>query len=278
MLTSYQLGLLAQVGIHILLAMSVYVVLAAGQLSLGNAGFMALGAYSASLLTVNAHWPLAPSLLGAGALSGLFGLIAGFPALRLSGIYLAMVTLGFGQMVSAFFLIFPYTGAERGFFGMEAVSTATIWGWTLGLGAVTFLLQRSQAWLGVRAVDDDEFAAQVVGLDTTAIKLSAFAYSAALAGVAGGLYAHHNVYIEPHMFTFLQSVEMVLFVILGGSQTIWGAVFGATVLTLLPEALRFMADWRLAFYGLLLVLMLMFRPHGILTRELLGRLARTVFR
>ncbi len=268
MLSSYELGLLAQIGINLLLALSVYVILSAGQLSLGNAGFMALGAYTASVLTVKAGWPLTLALLAGGALSGVVGLIAGLPALRMSGIYLAMVTLGVGQMVSAFFLVFKYTGAERGFFGMSPVQTSVIWAWALGLGLLTFLLERTRIWLGVRAVNDDEFAAQVVGLNTTVVKLGVFIYGAGLAGVAGGLYAHYNVYIEPHMFGFMESVVMVLYVVLGGSQTIWGPVLGTAVLTLLPEALRFMADWRDGLYGALLILMLVFRPYGIVTRDL----------
>ncbi|HYF94006.1 MAG TPA: branched-chain amino acid ABC transporter permease [Symbiobacteriaceae bacterium] len=273
MFSSYELGLLSQIGINILLGLSVYVILSAGQLSLGNAGFMALGAYTASVLTVNFKLPLTLALVAAGLVSSGLGFIAGFPALRLTGIYLSMVTLGFGQMIAAFFLVFAYTGAERGFFGMLPVKAGTIWAWTIGLGILTYLLERSKAWLGVRAVEDDEFAAQVTGLNTTVVKLSVFAYGAALAGVAGGLYAHFTVYIEPHMFTFSQSVMVVLFVVFGGSETIFGPVLGAIVLTLLPEALRFITDWRLGIYGALLIVLLMFRPQGILTRAFLRRVA-----
>jgi branched-chain amino acid transport system permease protein len=271
-MSTYQAGLLAEIGIALLLALSVYVILATGQLSLGNAGFMAIGAYVAALLTVNVSLPLPLALLASTLACGLIGVGVGFPALRLKGIYLALATLGFGEMVRSFFQNFGPTGGAAGFHGMAGTTPFVIWLYA-GLAFVLVLVfERSRLWLEFRAVSDDEVASDIIGLNTTAIKIGAFGLGAAIAGLAGGLFAHFHVYIEPNNFGFEKSIEMVLYVILGGSSVAPGPLLGATLLTLLPELLRFMADWRLATYGALLILMLMFRHQGIVDRALLLRI------
>jgi branched-chain amino acid transport system permease protein len=275
-ISTYAAGLMADVGILLLGALSVYVILATGQLSLGNAAFMAIGAYLASWLTVTLGWPVGAALVAAAAASGAVGVVVGFPALRLKGIYLAMATLGFGEMVRSFFLNLGAMGGSGGFHGMPHVSAGYIWVWAAGILVLLIVLGQSRVWLEMRAVHDDETVAGLVGLDTTAIKVAAFGFGAAIAAVAGGLFAHHHVYIEPGNFGFERSIDFVLAVILGGSTMAPGALVGAVLLVVLPEALRFIADWRLAAFGALLVLMLLVRRQGLVDRDLLGRLGLKV--
>jgi branched-chain amino acid transport system permease protein len=273
MISVYYAGLLADVGILMLGALSVYIILATGQLSLGNAGFMGIGAYLTSYLTVEVGVPITLALVVAAVVSGIVGVIVGFPALRLKGIYLAIATLGFGEMVRSFFLNFDAMGGSGGFHGMKHISVGYIWAWAAGILAFIVLLERSRVWLEMRAVHDDETAAGLVGLNPTTIKVGAFCLGAAVAAISGGLFAHHYVYIEPGNFGFERSIDFVLAVILGGSTVGPGAMVGSFLLVLLPEYLRFLADWRLAAFGVLLIGMLLVRRQGILDRSLFNVLA-----
>jgi branched-chain amino acid transport system permease protein len=268
MMSTYYAGLLADVGILLLGALSVYIILATGQLSLGNAGFMGIGAYLTSYLTVTTELPLTVALVVAAAASGAIGVMVGFPALRLKGIYLAMATLGFGEMVRSFFLNFDLMGGAGGFRGMHHVSLGYIWAWAAAISLMVAVLEHSQIWLEMRAVRDDETAAGIVGLDTTTIKVGSFGFAAAVAAIAGGLFAHHHVYIEPGNFSFDRSIDFVLAVILGGSTIGAGALVGSLLLVMLPEYLRFLAEWRFAVFGALLIIMLLVRWQGILDRSL----------
>jgi branched-chain amino acid transport system permease protein len=268
MMSTYYAGLLADVGILLLGALSVYIILATGQLSLGNAGFMGIGAYLTSYLTVTTELPLTVALVVAAAASGAIGVMVGFPALRLKGIYLAMATLGFGEMVRSFFLNFDLMGGAGGFRGMHHVSLGYIWAWAAAISLMVAVLEHSQIWLEMRAVRDDETAAGIVGLDTTTIKVGSFGFAAAVAAIAGGLFAHHHVYIEPGNFSFDRSIDFVLAVILGGSTIGAGALVGSLLLVMLPEYLRFLAEWRFAVFGALLIIMLLVRRQGILDRSL----------
>lgn len=268
MMSTYYAGLLADVGILLLGALSVYIILATGQLSLGNAGFMGIGAYLSSYLTVTVGLPLTLALVIAAVTAGAIGVIVGFPALRLNGIYLAMATLGFGEMVRSFFLNLGAMGGSEGFHGMQHISNAYIWSWASAILLLVMVLEHSQVWLEMRAVRDDETAAGLVGLNTTIIKVGAFGFAAAVAAVSGGLFAHHHLYIEPGNFSFERSIDFVLAVILGGSTVSVGALVGALLLVMLPEYLRFLAEWRFAAFGALLIAMLLLRRQGILDSSL----------
>jgi branched-chain amino acid transport system permease protein len=208
------------------------------------------------------------SLVIAAVTAGVIGVIVGFPALRLNGIYLAMATLGFGEMVRSFFLNLGATGGSEGFHGMQHISNAYIWSWASAILLLVMVLEHSQVWLEMRAVRDDETAAGLVGLNTTTIKVGAFGFAAAVAAVSGGLFAHHHLYIEPGNFNFERSIDFVLAVILGGSTVSIGALVGALLLVMLPEYLRFLAEWRFAAFGALLIAMLLVRRQGILDRSL----------
>jgi branched-chain amino acid transport system permease protein len=272
-MSTYYASLFAEAGILLLGALSVYIILATGQLSLGNAAFMAIGAYLTSYLTVNAAVPITLALVIAAVTAGIIGVIVGFPALRLKGIYLAMATLGFGEMMRSFLINFSTMGGSGGFHGMKHISVGYIWAWAGGILVALMLVERSRVWLEMQAVHDDETAAGLIGLNTVAVKVSAFGIGAAVAAISGGLFAHHHVYIEPSNFGFERSIDFVLAAILGGSTLGLGSLVGAVLLIFLPEFLRPIADWRLAAFGALLILVLLVRRQGILDRALLRGLA-----
>jgi branched-chain amino acid transport system permease protein len=267
-MSTYHAGLLADVGILLLGALSVYVILATGQLSLGNAAFMGIGAYLTSYLTVELGLPVTAALVIAALASGAIGVVVGFPALRLKGVYLAMATLGFGEMSRSFFLNFNAMGGSGGFHGMKHISVGYIWAWVGGILLLIMLLEHSRVWLEMHAVHDDETVAGLVGLNTTVTKVAALGAGAAIAAICGGLFAHHHVYIEPGNFGFERSIDFVLAVILGGSTVAPGALVGSLLIVLLPEMLRSLADWRLAAFGALLIVVLLVRRQGILDRSL----------
>jgi branched-chain amino acid transport system permease protein len=260
-------------GINILLALSVYCPLATGQLSIGNAGFMAIGAYVSAMLTVHLHLPLFPALIIGGTFASVIGLLVGFPALRIKGIFLAMVTLAFGEIVRNFFMNFltSLTGGAYGFRGIGNVPVSLMWIW----GAVAFFLifffflARSRLGLCMIATHDDDTVGELMGINVVYLKVGSFGLGAFIAGVAGGLYAHYYLYIEPEFFNVWQSIHMVLYLIMGGMLTFWGAALGAGIFTFLPEMLRFLHDWRGAFFGVIIIGLMIARPAGLLTREIL---------
>jgi branched-chain amino acid transport system permease protein len=271
--SSYYLDLYSALGINILLALSVYSPMATGQLSIGNAGFMAIGAYVSAMLTVHWHMPLLPSLAIGGVAAGIMGIIVGFPALRLKGVFLAMATLGFGEMVRNYFMNFlePWTGGAYGFRGIgdTPISILWIWAWVLAFIVVFYALSRSRLGLMMIATHDDDTVSELMGIDIVRLKIGAFGLGAFIAGIAGGLYAHYYLYIEPEFFNVWQSIHMVLFVILGGMLTFWGGVLGAGIFTILPEFTRILHDWRGAFFGAVIIVLMIARPAGIVTREIL---------
>ncbi|MBI4292486.1 MAG: branched-chain amino acid ABC transporter permease [Betaproteobacteria bacterium] len=270
----YLEGVLASIGINILLALSAYAILATDRLSLGNAGFMAIGAYVSSYLTVNVGWELLPALAAGALAAALIGLLVGLPVLRLQGIYFVMGTLAFGEIVRTFFQNFEPTGGAYGMRGMFGASLEMIYVFVAVFLALFVAYGMSRAGRASEAVRDDDEAARSIGINVVSVRLLSFAWGALIAGVAGALFAHYALYIESGNFNFLVSANAVLFVILGGVQTVWGALVGAVLFTLLPEALRFLADWRLSVYGVILVALMALRPEGILTRNLLRALKR----
>ena len=185
-----------------------------------------------------------------------------------------MGTLAFGEIVRTFFQNFEPTGGAYGMRGMFGASLEMIYAF-VGVFLLLFLAYgRSRAGRASDAVRDDDEAAHSIGINVVAVRLFSFAWGALIAGVAGALYAHYALYIESGNFNFLMSANAVLFVILGGVQTVWGAIIGAIVFTLLPEWLRFLTDWRMSAYGVILVTLMALRPEGILTRGMLKRLRR----
>jgi branched-chain amino acid transport system permease protein len=272
-MSSYQLDLFSSLGINILLALSVYCPMATGQLSIGNAGFMAIGAYVSAMLTVHVHLPLFPSLIIGGIAAAIIGVLFGFPVLRLKGIFLAMATLCFGEIVRNFFMNFlqPLTGGAYGFRGIGdvPVSISWIWGWVALSLVFFFFLSRSRLGLALMATHDDETVSELIGINIVFLKVAAFGVGAFIGGVAGGLYAHYYLYIEPEFFNVWESIFIAIYVIMGGMLTYWGPVLGASIFTLLPEFLRFLQDWRGAFFGVVIIGLMIARPSGLVTREIL---------
>jgi branched-chain amino acid transport system permease protein len=259
-------------GINVLLALGLYFTLATGQFSVGHGGFMAIGAYTASILTVNFGWPLVAAVLCGAAAAFAIGVLIGLPVLRFSHLYLAMATFGFGEIVRAGFSVSDYVGGVGGMRGMHGTSAPMVLAFVAFAIAFSWLHSRSRWGLACDAIRQDEDAAAAMGIDLRLNKVLAFGVGAALTGMGGGLYAHHFFFVDPPTFGLQMSVAIILFVIFGGIETFWGAVLGAIVLSLLPDLFRFLKDWYLFFYGLLFVLLMIFRPQGVIDRRLLRAL------
>lgn len=251
-------------GINIMMALSLYVPMSAGLISLGQGGFMAIGAYASAVMTI-AGVPFVVAVLGGAALSALVGMIVGAPALRIRGMYLIILTLGFGEIVRIFFLNFEPTGGAGGLKGIPPMTDL----WSVAIAcAIAFLivrqLRRARLGRAMIAVHEDDVAAEAMGVSLLHIKLMAFALGAFFAGIAGGLYAHHALFVEPNDFAFHRSAEAFLYVVLGGPANPLGPMVGAAFVTLLPEVLRVVQDWRMTFFGMLLVIAAIWRPDGLL--------------
>lgn len=265
----YFLQILVNIGIAIILALGLNVITGlTGQLSLGHAAFMSVGAFASALLTIKTGLPFSVNLLLAGSLTALVGVLIGYPILRLTGDYLAICTLGFAEIVKVVFLNLEITNKALGL-TVPAAKTSlpmpvVVWIWAIiAIIAVTFV-QNSRFGRALKAIREDEIAAESVGINLTLYKLNSFALGTFLAGIGGGLYAHFLSYINPSDFSFLKSVDILSMVVLGGLGSVPGAVIGATVLAAAPEFLRFMSQYRMLVYGALLVFLMVFRPNGLL--------------
>jgi branched-chain amino acid transport system permease protein len=271
----YLEDVLIQLGINLILALSLYFPLSAGQLSLGQGGFMAIGAYVSSWLTATHGWPWPLAFALAAVAAGVVGALVGLPALRVRGLYLVLMTMAFGEIVRVFFLNFGPTGAAQGFRGMPFVTSLPL---VAALAVVVAVLAArtagSRMGRAFAAINRDELAAEVIGVDVIGAKLVSFTVGAVVAGLAGALWAHYVQFIEPEEFGFARSVMPFTFVVVGGIQTFWGAIAGAAVLTLLPEWLRFLKEWRLALYGLAMLAVMIVRPQGLIDHRLLGAVRR----
>ena len=252
-------------GLNILLAWSVYVILLSGVMSFGNGAFMAVGAYVAGICTVKFGVPLEAALAIAALACGAIGVLVGFPALRTRGLYLIMVTIGLAFCVRVAAENIAYIGGVRGLRGLYG---ATLWHVYIAVavvGAGLWIIARSPLQRILDATREDEDVAAAIGINTVYIQLMAFAAGAGLAGFAGALYGHYMAFIAPDHFNILVSINIVLFVIFGGVNNMWGPVLGATVMTLVPEFVRALEEWRTAFFSLVLLLLLLVRPDGLLS-------------
>ena len=288
LLSTYQNKVLMTVGINIILAVSLNVATGyLGQLPLGHAGFMAVGAYTCALFTKYSPLPDGVSFaigLALGAvMAGLFGVLIGVPALRLTGDYLAILTLGFGEIVRLVLLNWTsLTGGSGGiknipgpsFFGQELeIAANTIFIYYLVLLAVILTiivisrLKNSRVGLALQALREDEIACEAMGIDLARVKLSAFALSSCWAGFAGVIFAAKTTFINPASFTFMESAMILSMVVLGGMGSIVGVVIAATILILAPEYLRAFSEYRMLIFGAIMVIMMIFRPQGLVTGE-----------
>lgn len=273
LLWTYQ-NLFYSLGVNGLLALSMYVVLAIGQLSMGQAAFMGLGAYSSALMTLKLGWPFWAVLPLSIVTPVLFALAIGGPTLRLSGVYLAIATIGLGEVLRAVYLNVPVFGGALGLSGIpERAGVGLIYG-TLGAALVTlWLVGRSGIGRAMEAMREDETAAQVMGVPVARYRMAALVTSAAIAGLAGALSAHVSSFIGPNEFGFEPAVTILSYVLLGGVGTPLAPVLGAWVLTLLPEVLRGFADARGIVNGLIIVVAVLFLPNGLLAWRMRRRAA-----
>jgi branched-chain amino acid transport system permease protein len=267
MLSDHAVSILIFAGIDIVMALSFFLPAWAGQLSAGQGGFMALGAYAAAYLSVQHGLPFPVALAGGGLAGGVVGFAVGFPALRLRGLYLVLVTFGFGEMVRVFFLNADAVGGPGGYAGIPLRTTlAHVYGLIAVLVYFFARLARSRMGRAFVALRDDELAAEAMGVDSTHVKLAAFAMGGVIAGLGGALYAHYTLFIDPEAFGVGRSLFIMLYAVFGGLSTFWGSIVGAGILSVLPELLRFVKDWREIVYGVLVLLMMIFRPQGLIGR------------
>ncbi len=274
LLLTYQ-SLVGFIGVNGLLALSVYATLSCGQLSLANAGFMAIGAYTGALLTQNHPGVPFAAVLGASALlPAAFAVPLGLPILRLRGVFLAIATIGFGEVVRLWFVNWDYT---NGALGLVAIPQRTqLWTVYACLAAVIFVFWRirgSRVGYALESIREDEVAARTMGIDSTRYKLSMFALGAAVAGLAGALEAHLTFMVAPSGYGFGRVVDMLVYAVVGGTAGFLGPVAGAAFLTLLPELLRAASGWvglppgpmRLFFNGMILLAVILFLPNGLVS-------------
>jgi branched-chain amino acid transport system permease protein len=270
--------------VNVILAVSLNVVNGfTGQFSIGHAAFMAVGAYTAALVTTALEGLALPGL-GAGVSDQVFflgalvtgmgaasaaGLLVGIPSLRLRGDYLAIVTLGFGEIIRVVIENTKALGQATGISGLPAWTNVT---WA-GMGAVATIVMARRLLLSTQgrallAIREDEIAAEAMGVDTVGWKVRAFVISAAFAGLAGALLVHKIQLVTPRMFTFVKSMEVVVMVVLGGMGSITGSVVAATVLTVALESLQAADQYRMVLYSMLLIVLMLTRPSGLFgTRE-----------
>jgi branched-chain amino acid transport system permease protein len=305
LIDGYTQSLLIFAGVNVIAAYSFFLPFKTGQVSLGQAGFMAIGAYASAILTQKFSMPFSVSLVFGGVVAGVVGIAVGFPALRIRGVYLLLLTLGFSEIVSVIALSWDYVGGAQGFRNISFNPYTLEYVIAIIVLLLLFCARLESSSLG-RAMDSihqDESAAEVMGIDVVRIKLLAFGLGAAIAGIAGALYAHHATYMDSTTFNIMVGVEILVFVVVGGGSTFWGPLAGAAVLNAIPEFLRALRSWlelvpvewtnfypmnrvydvlhnfldfenakRLIAYGVILILMMIFRPDGLLTRDSVRRI------
>jgi branched-chain amino acid transport system permease protein len=275
-LDPYTAHIIAMGGVNAIMAMSVNMIVGiTGQLSLGQAGFLAIGAYSCIFFNFDMGLPLPLAALCATALTTVAGFLIGFPVLKLTGDYLAIVTLGFGEIMRVVFVnLKTLTGGPNG----RQFTTPMVLNGELSLAVVTAVLVlilallqnflRSTYGRAIMAVREDEIAANSAGIDIFRYKMMGFVTAAFIAGIGGSLYAMVVGFVKPDIAQFLKSIDFLIYVVLGGMGSMTGSILAAYILTYLQEFLRFLQDYRLLIYPLILIFVMLFRPKGLLgTRE-----------
>lgn len=284
-ISNYYSGVISLIGIYIILAVSLNVATGyLGQLPLGHAGFMAVGAYTSAIIMkaiaasepfatgqISLQWVYPLTLLAAGIVAALFGLIIGIPALRLKGDYLAIITLGFGEIIRVILLNidgvlgFTFTNGAAGL--QKIPTTTTFLNCYIIVGITCFVIHtvmKSRHGRAVLSIRENEIAAESCGINLTYYKTFGFVLSAFFAGIAGGLFAGNIGILSPNGFGFMKSIEILVMVVLGGMGSMLGSVIAATILTALPELLRGFAEYRMVIYSLVLVIVMIFKPSGLL--------------
>lgn len=254
------------IGINIILAVSLNLITGfTGQFSLGHAAFMSIGAYTSAILTAKLGMPFAVGIIGAAVTAAIAGVIIGIPTLRLNGDYLAIATLGFGEIVRIILLNVNYVGGANGF---DDIPQYTNWTWIFFLVVVTVVLIRnfinSAGGRACIAIREDEIAAEAMGVNTTFYKVLSFIIGAFFAGIAGALYANYFYYINPATFGFMKSIDILVIVVFGGMGSIAGSIAGAILLSVISAFLESVTELRMVIYSLILFFIMVYRPQGLL--------------
>lgn len=271
MISGYWLEIINHVGINAIIALGLWVAIATGQLSVGHAAFAGIGGYVSAILTRDLHVPFLLALVCAGVVACIVGVIVSLLSLRLQHMFLAVATLGFGEAMVVLLLNIDYVGGIVGFQKIPLESnTLVIYAILAVLVFLFWRLENSRLGQAFRVVKDDEVIAAAVGINVGRTKVLAFGVSTFVAGVGGGLYVHLIGIVLPTDLGFAHSLNYLIFIVVGGVGTFWGPVVGSAVLTMLPELLRFSAQHRYVMFGLALLLMVVFRPRGLLTRRPIG--------
>lgn len=255
--------------IYVVLAVSLNLINGiTGQFSIGHAGFMAIGAYISAIVTVKFQGPLLLAIIAGAVAAGIAGFLVGLPTLRLKGDYLAIATLGLGEIVRVVFINIDYVGGASGF----SVPSTINWSWAFWLTAISIVVIRNftasthgRACISIR---ENEIAAEAMGINTTKYKVLAFAIGAMFAGLAGGIYANYMYLVHPMTFNFLKSFDILVMVVLGGLGSLTGSIIGAVFMTFSSAFLSGLQEWRLVITAVLLVALMIFKPTGLMgTKE-----------
>ena len=256
--------LIDQIGVNALLALSLSVSLQAGQLALAQAAFMGIAAYVSAVLALSYHWPLPASIVAAMAASTAVAFLLAYPVGRLRGVFLAIATIGFGEIVRVFANNLRITGGAEGLSSIpNDATTPVIYGALVLVVLVLYLLSRTKFALAVALVREDEHAARGVGVDVGLIRTLSLALGGAIAGLGGALYAHNSFFIQPSDFGFPEMERILVWCVVGGVTSPLGAVLGAALLSILPEVIRFLADYREISNGIILLVVIVFAPGGL---------------
>jgi len=272
-MSGYLSGVLAIFCINLIFAYGIFVTAAAGQINLGGAGFQAIGAYAAGWLGSTMGTPIWFSIVAAALIAALVGFLISFPVLRTRGVYMVLATFAFGEVVAGFLL---HTDVFGGAMGMVVPLHVELWVLVVSSIAVTlvaFYLMATRLGLSMRAVNDYEDAAIVMGVNVRAVQVAAFTIGGAFTGLSGALYALNFGFVEAQYFNALLSIYILLYVLIGGTQTAWGPLAGTVFFTMLPELFRVGGSARYLIFGILIVLMMALRPEGIITRGLVRGLS-----
>lgn len=270
-MSGYMEGLLVLLAINTILAYSASLPLSTGQLNLGIAGFMAIGAYTSAYLTGELEISLWLALPAGAGLAGAIAAVIGLPLLRTHGIYLALATFSFGEITKAVFLNMDVVGGASGYPVMEFIDSEIVWAVAVAIIAFMLFLSQTRFSLYLTAIKNDNTVADLFGLNTKGLQLAALILGAMVAGIAGGLYAHHFSFVEAQYFNAHLNIFIVLYVLLGGVQTVLGPLFGALFFTFMPEFLRFSDEWRFVMFAGFIILFMAWRPEGVITSRLLRR-------
>ena len=272
-MSGYATGIVAILCINLIFAYGIYVTAAAGQLNLGGAGFQAIGAYGAAWLSSVAGQPVWVTIPAAMLISALVGFLVSFPVLRTRGVYMVLATFAFAEVVAGFLLRSKVFGGAIGMVVPDYVGVSVLVTSAVLTTLLVFYLMATRLGLAMRSIHDDEAVSTIMGVNVRAVQVAAFTLGGALAGLSGALYAHHFAFVEAQYFNSLLSIYVLLFVLIGGTQTAWGPLVGSLFFTLIPEFLRVGGSWRYVVFGVAIVLMMVVRPEGIVTRALANRLS-----